>query len=229
MRWMLPSLAAAAMLVGGATLSLQAETPVSEDPAPNTLTDAEREAGWVLMFNGEDLDGWKMSEENADSVSVADGNIVTNGPCGHLFYGEDGNAQIGDFEFQADVYCDGPSNSGIYIRTRYQRASWPDYGFECQVANGYGDPRKTASLYAIADIAESPAEDDAWFHYHIKVEGDRVRIWIDGELAQDWTQPDDWNNANRNLDNPGTFALQAHDPGSTVLYRNLKYRPLDDE
>lgn len=227
MRWMLPTLAAAAMVVGGATLSLRADH--HEEPAPNTLTDAEREAGWVLMFNGEDLDGWKMSEENADSVSVADGKIVTNGPCGHLFYGEDGNAQIGDFEFKADVYCDGPSNSGIYIRTRYQRASWPDYGFECQVANGYGDPRKTASLYAIADLAESPAEDDAWFHYHIKVEGNRVRIWIDGELAQDWTQPDDWDNDNRSLDNPGTFALQAHDPGSTVLYYNIKYRPLGDE
>lgn len=196
--------------------------------APNSLSDAEKEAGWTLMFNGKDLEGWKMSEVNADSVRVADGTIVTNGPAGHLYFGEDGTADLKEFEFQADVYSKGPSNSGIYILTAYQRGGWPAKGFECQIANGYGDPRKTASIYAIDDLSESPAQDDKWFHYHIKVEDGTVRIWIDGELANEWTQPEDWNNNDRNLNNPGTIALQAHDPGSEVRFKNMKLRVIED-
>lgn len=231
-RFVLPAVSTLVLTLGLGSTNLLADHHLagehaSEAPADNTLTDAEEEAGWTLMFNGENLDGWKMSEVNADSVHVADGMIVTNGPCGHLFYGEDGNASFDNFEFTADVYSVGKSNSGIYIQTAYQKESWPNKGFECQIANSYGDPRKTASLYAIDDIAESPAQDDAWFNYRIRVEGDTVRIWINGELANEWTQPEDWDNADRNLDNNGTFALQAHDPNSVVRFKNLKVRELE--
>ena len=196
--------------------------------APNYLTDAEREAGWELMFNGQNLDGWRISNENPDSVTVEDNNIVTHGPRAHLFYGSEGDEpRFQDFEFQCDVYCDGPSNAGIFFHTHWQAGGWPRNGFEAQVCNGFGDPRKTGSIYAISDIRDnSPAEDDAWFHYRIRVEGNNVKIWIDGEEVMDWTQPDDWDNERQSLDG-GTFALQAHDPNSRVLFRNLKVRELE--
>ena len=95
------------------------------------------------------------------------------------------------------------------------------------MCNGFGDPRKTGSIYAISDIRDnSPVEDDTWFHYRIRVEGNNVKIWIDGEEVMDWTQPDDWDNERQSLDG-GTFALQAHDPNSRVLFRNLKVRELE--
>jgi len=196
--------------------------------APNYLTDAQREAGWVLMFNGQDLTGWRTAEENTDSFTVENDCLVANGPRCHLYFGGDDTSFL-DFEFQCDVYCDGPSNSGIYFHTRYQPRGWPGRGFEAQVCNGFDDPRKTGSLYAISDIMDdSPAQDGVWFHYRIRVEDNNAKIWINGELVQDWTQPaEGWDNNNRNLSNPGTFALQAHDPGSRVLFKNMMVRTLE--
>lgn len=194
-------------------------------PADNTLSEAEKQAGWVLMFNGTDLSGWRISAENPASARVENGTLVTNGKRAHLFYGKDGVADFKYFEFVADVKCVGPSNSGIFFHTTYQANGWPKQGFEAQVCNGFGDPRKTASVYSFADIKESPAKDDVWFNYRLKVEGKRIRIWIDGKLAQDWTQPDDWSQPTRKIGS-GTIALQCHDAGSTVLYKNVKLREL---
>lgn len=193
--------------------------------ADNILTDTEMKDGWALMFDGKTLDGWKCSPDNPDSVRVEEGSIVTNGKRAHLYYGQEGDAKLTNFEFKADVKCVGKSNSGIFFHTKFQESGWPAHGYEAQVCNGYKDPRKTASIYSFADIKESPAKDDVWFHYHLKVEGKNIKIWIDGKLAQDWTEPDDWSQKTKKLGS-GTIALQAHDPGSKVLFKNMKLREL---
>ncbi len=214
------------VLVLNSTLYADDHAKDEEKPADNTLTRPEQHAGWVLMFNGKDLTGWKCSTDSPESARVENGTIVTNGERAHLFYGENGDAMLKDFEFQADVMCVGPSNSGIYFHTKYQADGWPANGFEAQVCNGYKDPRKTGSIYAVSDIRdESPAKDDAWFHYRLKVQGKNVKIWINEKLVKDWTQPDDWKDEKKSLKG-GTIALQCHDPGSKVLYKNLKVREL---
>lgn len=224
MKLKLLPLALCLLLVGAATLYAADEN----QPADNTLTEAEKDAGWALMFNGKDLSGWKVSDENPDSVYVEAGHLVTHGPRAHLFYGKEGDAEFKDFELVADVKCVGKSNSGIFFHTRFQKGGWPGHGFEAQICNGYKDPRKTGSIYAMADILdESPAKDDVWFHYRLKVQGMNVKFWVDGELVQDWTQPDDWKFKKKRLSS-GTFALQAHDPGSKVLFKNMKVRELGE-
>ena len=92
-------------------------------------------------------------------------------------------------------------------------------------------PKKTGSLYAAADVAESPARDNEWFRLHVIVRGKRVVIKIDGKTVVDWTEPagfvvrdPPWY-SERKLSR-GTFALQAHDPESRVCFKNLKVRPL---
>ena len=70
---------------------------------------------------------------------------------------------------------------------------------------------------------EAPARDDEWFEVYIKVEGKKVVTKVNGKTIVEWTQPDDWkagSSFERKL-GEGTFALQGHDPGSTVLFRNL--------
>ena len=44
-----------------ATAVLATAAPAARDngPAPNTLTDAEKKAGWILLFDGHSLDGWR--------------------------------------------------------------------------------------------------------------------------------------------------------------------------
>ena len=225
---LLPILAIA--LITGTTLHAdlhadRLDKAQAEQPADNTLTDAEKKDGWVLMFNGKDLAGWKISKENPESAYAEEGHLVTHGKRAHLFYGPNGDATLKDFEMKADVMCVGPSNSGIFFHTKFQDKGWPAHGYEAQICNGFNDPRKTASIYSFADLDQSPAKDDAWFNYHLKVDGKRVRIWIDGKLAQDWTEPDDWKPKTKRL-GTGTLALQAHDPGSKVLFKNLKLREL---
>lgn len=193
---------------------------------------AQSDGEWISLFDGESLDGWRANE-NTETFSVSDGRIVADGPRSHLFYvGEVENHNFTDFEFKADVMTTPGSNSGIYFHTEYQDSGWPTKGYEAQVNNSGSDPRKTGSLYAIEDISEAPAKDKEWFTMYIKVQGNRITIKVDGKTTVEYTEPD---NAERpesmsgRLLSSGTFALQGHDPESTVYYRNIMVRPISED
>jgi hypothetical protein len=217
----------------------------AEPAADNTLTAAEKAAGWQLLFDGRSLDGWKASE-NPDSFRVRDGMIVASGkgvvieaqaphPKSHLFYfGPDGNASFTDFEFRADVKSEPHSNSGIYFHTEFLADAWPQKGFEIQIDNEPSHEKKTGSLYGVADVAKSPAHDNQWVHVHLTVRGKHVVIRLNDETVVDWTEPagflakhPPWYD-NRKLAS-GTFALQGHDAVSTVYFKNIRVKPLASE
>ena len=184
------------------------------------------DAGWVSMFDGKTMTGWKVNE-SPESWSVKDGALVANGNRSHLFYVADPEPFV-NFEFEATIMTRPGSNSGIYFHTAYLDSGWPKYGYECQVNNSQADPQRTAGLYETAKVFEAPAKDDAWFTMGIKVQGKRVTVTVDGRVVTDYTEPDGkqpGTDYTRVLDK-GTFALQAHDPGSTVLYKDLKVRRL---
>ena len=179
------------------------------------------------MFNGKNLAGWHINE-NPGSVRVEDGCIVTNGDRAHVFYvGETGHADFKNFEFKAKVKTMPGSNSGIYFHTRFLNEGWPDRGYEAQVNNTQGDPKKTGGLYNVKDNFEAPVKDEEWFDFDIIVKGKHIVVKINGKTISDYTEPDDLNRPDRMLSS-GTFALQAHDPGSKVFYKDLKVRVLED-
>jgi hypothetical protein len=64
-----------------------------------------------------------------------------------------------------------------------------------------------------------------WFTYEIIVEGKHIVTKIDGKVITDYTEPADLNRPERQLSS-GTFALQIHDPGSKVQYRNIQVKVL---
>jgi hypothetical protein len=215
----------------------------ADSSPPNTLTDYEKKAGWILLFDGRTLAGWKASE-NGESFTVREGMIVARAlgtpieneaphPKSHLFFvGADGQADFDNFEFQCDVKCAHHANSGIYFHTQFLENAWPQQGFEIQIDNDPAHPKQSGSLYGVADVADSAARDDEWFHMHVIVCGKRVVITIDGKTVVDWTEPDGfvarqppWY-AERKLSH-GTLALQAHDSDSCVSFKALKVRPLD--
>src|ERR1700760_1386294 len=83
-------------------------------------------AGWISLFDGKTLNGWKVGE-NAATFSVDSGCIIAHGQTAHLFYvGDVQNHDFKDFEFKADVMTKPGSNSGIYIHTQYQEGDWPE-------------------------------------------------------------------------------------------------------
>ena len=86
---------------------------------------AEDEKGWVSLFDGKSLDGWKIAE-NPKAFSVQDGQIVVNGERGHMFYdGKVANHNFKNFELKVELMTTPGSNSGIYIHTKYQETDWP--------------------------------------------------------------------------------------------------------
>jgi hypothetical protein len=210
---------------------------------PMPAQETKVEPGWTSLFNGKDFTGWKLS--NPESFSIEDGAIKANGIAGHAYYdGTFHNHTFRNFELKVDVMTRQNSNGGVYVLTAYEekggnvRASgeFPSKGFEVQVNNTYvRDPVKTGSLYHVQDINEPPAKDDEWFTMHIVVKDKTITVKVNDKQTVEWTQPADWNGGREGPGraigatgpNGGTIALQAHDPNSTVYYKNIRIKPLD--
>ena len=186
------------------------------------------EAEFVSLFDGKTLDGWKINE-NPKAWSIEDGAIVCQGERSHLFYVGD-DKPFKNFHFKAEVKTMPNANAGIYFHTKYQDDNWPKYGFECQVNNSYpNDPKRTAGIYGVKDVAEPAAKDNVWYTQEIIVEGNKITTKVDGKTIVEYVEPADakpGKDFTRVLDE-GTFALQSHDPGSRVYFRNIQVKRLD--
>lgn len=198
---------------------------------------------WIPLFDGQTLNGW-TANENPGSWTVQQGALVARGERSHLFFtgpfaGQD-YASFKNFEFSAEVMTKPGANSGIYVHTHFQDSGWPAAGYELQVINsnppadehgGYIERKMTGSIYAVRNTWKSPVSDNQWFTYRIMVSGKTIRTWINDQLICEYTEPEapyrPGDKSGRVL-GTGTFALQAHDPGSEVHYKNLKVRLLPD-
>src|SRR5688572_19530336 len=193
---------------------------------------------WIPLQDGKSLAGWKAAER-PESWVVEDGAFVSRGDRSHLFYvGKVSRHEFRNFELSADVMTSPGANSGIYVHTRWQGPGWPAAGYELQVINsnppaetmnGYIEHKMTGSVYAVRNTWIAPARDNEWFNYRIRVVGKTIQTFIDDKLICEYAEPE---NAFRPDDKKlrllgsGTFALQAHDPGSVVKYRNMRVKVL---
>ena len=186
--------------------------------------------GWFRLFDGISLEGWKSSAP-ADSFDVVNGAIRAHASRdqAHLFYtGPVAKTDFRDFELLIDCLATPGSNGGIYFHSSFQETDFPNDGHEVQVNNTHENKTRTGSLFAVVDLAESPVPDNVFFTQHITVRGKRVTVAVNDKQVVDFTEPEGYRHpryTGRNIDH-GTFALQAHDAGSTVFYRNLWVRPL---
>jgi hypothetical protein len=182
---------------------------------------SETEEGWVDLFNGKDLTGWRIAENGP--WEVKEGAIVVTGERSHLFT----EKEYKNFEFKADVMTTPGSNSGIFFHSKFQEEGWPKQGYESQVNVTHKDPVKTGSLYNRVKLFKTPAKDNEWWTQHIIVNGRNVVIKINGETVIDYTEPEGATGS-PSLGEKGSFALQAHDPKSVVYYKNIRLKPLAD-
>jgi hypothetical protein len=192
-------------------------------------TAQDSEEGFVPLTDGATFAGWKAATENSDTWKLEDGAFVSRGPRSHLFYVGEG-VPFKNFELKVDVMTDPGSNGGIYFHTAYQAAGWPTEGFETQVNNTQSDWRKTGSVYAVASVGFSLAEDNKWWTQHIIVNGSNVMVKIDGKICVEYVEPPGVQagaDFKRKL-GQGTFALQGHDPKSVVRYKNIRVKRLPD-
>ena len=182
-----------------ANASLAADVPQPED-------------GFVGLFDGKTLDGWKIGE-NADVFQVRDGMIVmecpktTHGPA-HLFYvGDVNHHDFKNFDMKVDVMTFPKANSGIYFHTKFQQAAWPKFGIECQIDNSHGDWRRTGSLYGIKNLTwgpetppannkenvtvfpKPPVTDNVWYTQEVVYQDGLVVVKFDGKTVLEYKLP----------------------------------------
>jgi hypothetical protein len=189
---------------------------------------ADAEAGFKALFDGKTFDGWKTAEENQQTWKIEDGAMVAHGDRCHLYYVGD-TQPFKNFDLKVDVMTEPNSNGGIYFHTKYQASDWPKGGFECQVNNTHADWIKTGSLYGVVNIAQSPAEDRKWWTEEIIVKDKSVTVLIDGKRIFEYNEPPGVQAGSRFARklSEGTFALQGHDPNSTIRYKNIRVKRLD--
>lgn len=201
--------------------------------------DAQSEEGFVSLFDGKTLNGWKVGE-NASIFTVKDGMIVMECPStiqspAHLFYmGDVQGHSFKNFDLRIDVMTAPYANSGIYFHTEFQDAGWPNRGLECQVNNSHGDWRRTGSLYAIKNISWGPeapgadnkevvkifpkpvVKDNEWYTQEIVYKNGDVTVKLNGETVVEYKITD--GDVEHKLQTGvtwlprGTFALQGHPP-----------------
>lgn len=214
--------------------------PAADVPRP--------EKGFVSLFDGKTLDGWKVGE-NAHLFSVRDGMIqmecpaTTKGPA-HLFYvGDVAHHDFKNFDLRVDVMTFPGANSGIYFHTKYQEAGFPKFGIECQIDNSHSDWRRTGSLWGIYNVSwgpETPPEnnkedvtilekprvtDDAWYTQEVIYRNGMITVKLNGKELLGYNLPRA--SVEHKLPSSftwlprGTFALQGHPPMPDHISKTL--------
>ena len=197
--------------------------------------------GWVKIFNGKNLEGWKANSEVGKFEVNDAGEICGTGGRSHLFYME----ELQEFELLMDIYINDGGNSGVYVLSPWIDEEWPVGGFEVQVNATHVDPVKTGSLYDLIKIFESPAPADEWYTMHVTVKGNNLTVEINGKVLYTYVDPtaqfarnpnrqrnNDQNQAQNRQRNfkyigqKGHIALQQHDPGSLPKFKNIYIKKL---
>jgi hypothetical protein len=182
--------------------------------------------GTKPIFTGKDLSGWNTDRADASRFEVT--------PAGELRV-LDGRGQIeseaayGDFVLQTECLVDGDAlNSGIFFRCIPRDFMM---GYECQIHNGMagGDPAKpkdcgTGGFFRRQNARRIVAKDREWFAMTLVADGPHMAAWVNGHQVSDWTDtrtPHENPRKGLRLD-PGTIAIQGHDPTTDLRFRNLR-------
>ena len=130
-------LAAMTAASGAALAQEQKRGPDSRD-----LVATGEEKGWVSLFDGKTLGGWK-TYDGKGQWEVEDGVIHGSGPASHLF---SPRGDYKNFRYRAEVKITDKGNSGMYFRTKLG-PGFPK-GYEAQVNSTHRDPFRTGTLYS---------------------------------------------------------------------------------
>lgn len=196
--------------------TLSVGSPIFAAAAERMAGSAE---GWITLFDGTSLDGWRMAGPGNFTLET-DGSMLSRGGMG-LFYYE--KRMFRDFVLELEWKVDNrnTANSGIFLRFP-AKTNDPWYavnnGYEIQIDDTDDPSRYTGSVYgfqAPVKLASRPVGE--WNQYRIQVTGQRYEVWLNGEKVNDFF-------GNRGRE--GYIGVQNHDAGSRVWFRNIRVQPL---
>jgi hypothetical protein len=207
--------------------------PHTAQGADNELTAKESAAGWKLLFNGQNLAGWKTNTgAPVANDLVADGAFNTYKCGGYLLVYD---RPVGDFVLSCDVKMGGPEcNSGVFLRVSDLQDPIQT-GLEVQI---FSDPGATVHDFgAIYDLV-APKRNASkgggeWDHLEIRCEGPLVSVKVNGELVTELNcdeltepgkradgSPHKFNRAIKDFARSGYLGFQDHD--HDVWIKNVK-------
>lgn len=204
------------------------------------LAENPAKGGFVSLFNGKNLDGWKGLVENpikrakmsqkelaaaqvkadkeaAKDWKVEEGNIVFDGK------GYDNlctDKQYGDFEMLVDwkLYPGPEPDAGIYLRGTPQVQIWDttrtNVGAEVGSGGLYNNQQNPSKPLKLSD-----QKVGEWNTFLIRMIGERVSVWLNGELVTDNVILENYWDRNQSIFLIEQIELQAH--GSKVAYRDI--------
>ncbi|HUM05022.1 MAG TPA: DUF1080 domain-containing protein [Terriglobales bacterium] len=174
----------------------------------------------VTLFNGKDLTGWKMDKPNPEkSWKVVDGTLVSPGNGPEII----NDQKFTDFKLHVEFNCAANSNSGVYLRGRY----------EVQVEdNSLHEPpsHHTGGVYGfLAASPEPPRRPGEWQSYDITLIGRTITVVLNGKTIIDQQEiPGITGGAlDSHEELPGPIYLQGSEDGH-IAYRNMVLTPAKD-
>jgi hypothetical protein len=194
--------------------------------------------GWIPLFNGKNLDGWK--HVGPGNMTVENGLIQTHGGMGLLYWtaGPVGNCTI------RVVYKmrDENDNSGVFIRIPIEpREAWMPvhYGYEVQVDNHPELSKEdeyhiTGTLYSLTKPLSKPGKPGPqWNTMEITIDGTHTLVMLNGEMVTNYTEGDPvperkfdfepWRGRRPLI---GWIGLQNHSDNDVVFFKEVAIKPL---
>jgi hypothetical protein len=201
-----------------ATLGHAAENPVAGEVERNgaeaqaamkSLTDEELADGWISLFDGESLFGWK--HENEADWRVENGTIVVEtGEKGLLVT----TTQFADYVLRLDFLCEPTTNSGIFLATGIEPGDVATECYELNIA-GTDNPFPTGSLVN-RQAVESDFNRSDWQTYEVELQGDHVIVHLDGQKVLEYDDPAPLRR--------GHIGLQLNE--GRIAFRNIRLKPM---
>ncbi|WP_251152795.1 family 16 glycoside hydrolase [Cellulosimicrobium sp. Marseille-Q4280] len=201
---------------------------LSVGETPDICTPGEVEEGYTALFDGTlaSLDaGWRMAGPGGFGRQD-DCSIRGEGGMGLLWYTAE---ELGEYSLKLDWKLSKDDNGGVFVGfPNPGNDPWVavNQGYEIQIDATDADDRTTGAVYTFQG-ADLDAVDEAlnpvgqWNAYDIRVEGDRIRIYLNDVLVNDFTSTD----PARDLSS-GFVGIQNHGGGEMVSYRNIRVKDL---
>ncbi|MGA2059653.1 MAG: DUF1080 domain-containing protein [Thermoguttaceae bacterium] len=209
------------------------------DPALNTLTPEEQQAGWKLLFDGKTSNGWR----NYKSKTVSDGWQVIGGALTRVKTAGDIVTldQYDNFELSLEYKISRAGNSGIMFHVSEDFPAPYQTGPEVQILdNKEGeDPQKSGWLYQLyKSDSDATKPVGQWNQVRILITPQKSEVYMNGVKYYEFViGSQDWNDRvakSKFKDLPkfgkaskGYIDLQDHN--GEVAFRNIKIRPLPEK
>ncbi|MEE1753984.1 ThuA domain-containing protein [Streptomyces sp. SP18CS02] len=179
--------------------------------------------GYRDIFNGESADGWKQA--GPGGFDVVDGELRTEGGMGMLWYQA---KELTSYSLKLDWKMAGDDNSGVFVGFPASDDPWSAVtkGYEIQIDATDAADRTTGAVYG-SKSADIRARDRVlrppgqWNSYEIRVQGERLRVFLNGVKINDFTNAD----PARSLKD-GHIGIQNHGADDQVSFRNIQLREL---